>query len=31
MTKDTEVPSHVNSGQKPETAGPADRQARKDF
>jgi hypothetical protein len=31
MAKDTEVPSHVNSGREPEPAGPAARQARKDF
>ena len=31
MTKDTEVPSHVNPGPRPDTAGPAERQARKDF
>lgn len=31
MAKDTEVPSHVTSGREPEPAGPAVRQARKDF
>lgn len=31
VTKDTEVPSQVNSGHTPAAANPADRQARKDF
>jgi hypothetical protein len=31
MAKDTEVPSHVTPGREPAPAGPAVRQARKDF